>query len=71
MKYLFSVDDISSDSTKLYTVKAESENEAKAYFAKIFFPHFELDFDTLANGLANGLDLVIAYLGPTSLIQEL
>lgn len=70
MKYLFSVDNISG-SVRLYIVQAESESEAKAYFAKTFFPHYELDFEVLADGLANGLDLVINCLGPTSKIQEL
>lgn len=72
MKYLFSVDNLGTDSTKLFSVEAESEEFAKAILTQKFLPLMPgIDFDTLADGLANGMDVVISYLGPTSQIEEL
>ena len=72
MKYLFSVDNLGTDSTKLFSVEAENEGAAKAILTKKFLPLMpRIDFDTLADGLANGMDVIISYLGPTSQIEEL
>lgn len=66
MKYLFSVDNPSPDSTKLFSVEAESEESAKAILTQKFLPLMPgIDFDTLAGGG------VISYLGPMSQIKEL
>ena len=72
MKYLFSVDDLYTDDNKLYTVEAEDEMAAKDHFIKAFFPLIQrVDFKGLANYLADGMDIVISSLGPTSQIKEL
>lgn len=72
MKYLFSVDNLDISTAKLYSIEAGSEEAAKAIFVTKVFPLMpSIDFDTLANGLANGMDVVISYLGPTSQIEEL
>lgn len=72
MKYLFSVDDLGADAAKLYSVEAHSEEAAKAILTTKFLPLMPgIDFDTLANGLANGMDVVISYLGPMDQIEEL
>ena len=72
MKYLFSVDNLDISTTKLYSIEAESEEAAKAIFVtKAFSLIPSIDFDTLANDLADGLDIIISYLGPTSQIEEL
>lgn len=72
MKYLFSVDNPGTDSPKLFSVEAESEESAKAILTQKFLPLMPgIDFDTLVDGLANGMDGVISYLGPMSQIEEL
>ena len=72
MKYLFSVDNLGNDTVRLYSVEAESELSAKETLTRKFLPHVpEADFDALADSLANGMDIVISYLGPTSQIEEL
>lgn len=72
MKYLFGVNDLYSDTVQLYTVEAESIEKAEEIFARKFLPHVSrVDFDTLADCLANGMDVVISSLGPTSQIEEL
>lgn len=72
MKYLFSIDNLGMDNTKLFSVEAGSEDAAKAILAAKFLPLMPgIDFDTLANGLANGMDMVISYLGPVDQIEEL
>lgn len=72
MKYLFSVDNLGTDNTKLFSVEAESEDAAKAILAAKFLPLMpSIDFDTLADGLANGMDVIISYLGPEDQIEEL
>ena len=72
MKYLFSVDNLDISTTKLYSIEAGSEEAAKAIFVTKAFPLMpSIDFDTLANDLADGLDIIISYLGSTSQIEEL
>lgn len=72
MKYLFSIDNLGMDNTKLFSVEAGSEDAAKAILSAKFLPLMPgIDFDTLANGLANGMDVVISYLGPVDQIEEL
>ena len=72
MKYLFGVNDLCSDTVQLYPVEAESIEKAKEIFTRKCLPHVSrVDFDTLANRLANGMDVVISSLGLMSQIEEL
>lgn len=72
MKYLFGVNDLCSDTVQLYTIEAESIEKAKEIFTRKFLPHVSrVDFDTLADCLARGMDVVISSLGPISQIEEL
>lgn len=72
MKYLFSVDKLGTDSIKLFSIEAEGEESAKAILTQKFLPLMPgIDFDTLADGLANGMDVVISYLGSARQIEEL
>lgn len=72
MKYLFCVNDLYSDTKQLYTVEAESIEKAEEIFARKFLPHVSrASFDTIADCLATGMDVVISSLGPTSQIEEL
>lgn len=72
MKYLFSVDNLGNDTMKLYSVEATDELSAKEVFVTKFLPHVpKADFDALADSLANGMDIIISYIGPTSQIEEL
>lgn len=72
MKYLFRVDNLKTDTGKTYSVGADSEAAAKSRLVEKFLPYIpDADFDVLADSLANGMDIIISYLGPTSQIEEL
>lgn len=72
MKYLFRVDNLSTDTGRTYSVEADSEATAKSRLVEKFLPYFpNTDFDTLADSLASGMDIIISYLGLESQIKEL
>ena len=72
MKYLFSINDLYYGTIKLYTVEAESTENAKEVFIKKFFPYIERsEFASLVDYLAKSTDIVISSLGPISQIKEL
>lgn len=72
MKYLFGVNDLVNDSMELYSVEAEDPQEAKSSLQKKFLPHVSrADFTSLANSLADGMDIIISDLGPMDQIKEL
>lgn len=72
MKHLFSVEDYRefNDKYTLYSVIADSENEAKEQFMDSMSPYIKLNFDKFNDCLAD-TDLYIRYLGTIDTVIEL
>lgn len=71
MKYLFSIQDLSEDETKLYSVEAEDEMRAGNILAKSFMPQIpRICFGPFTEALA-AIDLTVLSLGPLDFIEEI
>lgn len=70
MKYLFSIQDLLEDETKLYSVEAEDEVKAGNILAKQFMPKVpRICFGTFVRALEE-IDLIVVSLGSMDSIEE-
>lgn len=71
MKYLFSIQDLCDNETKLYTIEADNEAKAGDILAKKYMPLIpRVCFDSFTRALEE-LDLIVMSLGPMDSIEEL
>lgn len=72
MKYLFSVKNLNDETRKVYSVEADTENNAKKTLITKFFPYFpEVTFDTVVSSLNDSFKRVITSLGSVEEIGKL
>lgn len=62
MIHYFFVEDFEEDVNKIYTIKANSEEEAKQIFCKNFVPYLNTYFDWIVELFGNK-DVYIKYIG--------